>query len=749
MERPRTDWLSEIVLQSKPTVVGTSVERRDGLAKVRGAAKYAGDIERPGMVHGKAVRSPHARARIVGIDASAALALPGVLAVLTAADIPGENRVGARAVKDQPVLADEYISFAGEAVALVVAESREVAAEAVKLVQVSYEVLEPLTDPELALQPDAPKLKSAGNLCHQMRIVRGDFAAAVQAADVVVANTYRTQAVDHGYLEPDAVVAEPTDAGVTLYVTSKSPHNDQGEVARVLGVARERVRVVVVAVGGSFGGKPDIPMLCMCGLMVAKTGRPAKMVLDREECMLAKTKRHPYKMTYTHALKADGTILGVKVDIVADAGAYAGYTPTVVSKGLIHALGPYRAQAVDMQVRAAYTNNPSSGAMRGYGVPQTVFAVERQMDIIARRLGLTPYELRMRNLLRPGDMTATGQVLTDVRVAELLERAWKRASELPVGEPPAPHIKRGWGMAAFFYGAGRTGVADSARVTARLEPQGQVHVFVGTPDTGQGSDTALAQIAAEELGLPFALVSLTSADTEQTVDCGTSTASRVTYVVGGAVKRAAAELKGMLLAAATQKEGLPVRQLPADAGYLAYLASYCQEQGLPLEAEGYFETPTSKLDANGQGSPYGAYTFGVQVSEVAVNTFTGKVEVERGICVYDAGTVVNPKMLEGQIEGGAATAQGFALTEDLGLKDGLPVNRNLDTYLMPTAADVPEMDVSYLDGYEPTGPFGAKGVGEPTTLPGAASIVNAISAAVGRDFNELPVTPEKVVRALG
>lgn len=746
--RPQIEWVAELP-QGRPAVVGTNVERRDAVAKVRGEAKYAADIERPDLIHGKAVRSPHPRARILAIDAAAALALPGVLAVLTAADIPGHKLVGARAVKDQAVLAESMTSFVGEAVALVVAGSAETAAQGARLVKVDYEVLDPVTDPEEALAPRAPLLRPGGNLCHQLRIARGDFDVVAAAADLVVTNTYTTQAVDHGYIEPDAVVAEPDGDGVTLYVSSKSPHNDQGEIAGVLAMPKDKVHIVVVAVGGSFGGKPDIPMLCMAGLMAARYNRPAKMVLEREECLAAKTKRHAYKMVYSHAVRANGEILGLRVRIVADAGAYAGYTPTVVSKGLIHAAGPYRAPVVDMEIKAAYTNNPSGGAMRGYGVPQTVFAAERQMDVIARRLGISPFEMRMRNILLAGDVTATGQDVADGSMRALMELTAQRAAALNGSGGRGPHIRRAWGIGTFFYGAGRTGVADSARVSIGLQPDGLVHVYVGTPDTGQGSDTALAQIAAEELGLPFEMVQLTSADTDLTYDCGTSTASRVTYVVGSAVRRAATELKALLLSSLARMAGAPAAGLIADRDQLARLSAYALANGLAGEADGYFETTTTKMDANGQGSPYGAYTYGVQMSRVAVNTLTGKVDVERTVCAYDAGTVVNPRLLEGQIEGGSATAQGYALTEDLGLKEGFLSNRNLDTYLMPTAADIPSMDVSYLSGYEKSGPFGAKGVGEPTTLPGAAAIVNAICQATGCELFDLPVTPERLVKAMG
>lgn len=732
----------------RTVVVGRSIFRRDAVAKVRGQAPFAGDVSRPRMVYGKIIRSPHAHALIRRIDLSRALAHPGVIGALTAADIPGKNVVGPRQVKDQPVLAEDRVRFAGEAVAVVIAESPESAREAAELVEVSYQSLEVLAEPERALDAGAPFVHSQGNLCHEMRISRGSFLTALRQAALVVSNTFFTQMVDHSYIEPDAVVAEPAGDGVVVWVTSKSPHVDQGEVARVLALPKEKVRVVVATVGGSFGGKPDLPMVCLAGLIALRTGRPAKIVLDREECFLAKTKRHPYRMEYTHAVAGDGTILGVKVEILADAGAYASFTPTVVSKGLVHAAGPYRVPNVEMRARAVYTNNPVTGAMRGYGVPQVVFAVERQMDIIARKLGMDPFELRIKNALRPGDVTVTGQMVNEARLLEALLEARKKVEEIDLPSDEAPHIKRAWGIAAFYYGCGRTGLADSAQVLLRLEPDGYVQLFVGSPDTGQGSDTALGQIAAEELGLPFTMVRVISADTLLTLDSGTSTASRVTYVVGNAVKRAASELKQRLLVAASQERGYFLDSLPADPGYLAHLVRFCREHGWDTEVIGYFETATSPLDECGQGKPFGAYTFGVQVTQVKANTFTGKVDVERAFCCYDVGTVVNPKILEGQIEGGVAMALGYALTEEVRLNGGVPRDRNFDTYLIPTAADMPRVTVMTVDSFEQSGPFGAKGVGEPAALPGAASIVNAVSSAVGCEFFDLPVTPEKVVAAI-
>ncbi len=725
-----------------PNGVGSSVGKRDAYAKVRGEASYAADLHRANAAHGKIVRSPYAAAVIRGIDVTIAAAYPGVFAVLTARDIPGEKLVGARTVRDQPVFAESVINFAGEAVALVLAESAEIAAEAATLVQVAFEPLEPITDPAFSLEPEARRLRPQGNLSNELSIVRGDFEQACQQAALIVKNTYQTQFVDHGYIEPDAVLAEPDNDGVALWVTSKSPHHDQEEVARVLGLPRERVRVAVAAIGGSFGGKPDLPLLSMAALGALKLQRPVKIVLDRDECLTAKTKRHPYQMEYTHAVTSDGQILGVRVDIIADAGAYSSYTPTATSKGLIHATGPYRVPNVEMRMRAAFTNNPITGAMRGYGVPQVVFAVERQMDIIARSLRIDPIELRIKNALRSGDQTATGQTLGTVRLVECLQEVKRLAGRVQSDNHSAE--RRAAGVAAFYYGVGRTGVSDKARVAVRLEQDGAVHVFAGTPDTGQGSDTALAQIAAQALGLPFELVRLTSGDTRTTFDSGTSTASRVTYIVGNAVQRAAAELHAVLLDIASEMEGRRVESLTATGDYLRRLAQYSSERDIPTEAIGIFQTATSPLDKNGQGEPYGAYSFGVQLAQVTVESETGKVTVDRAVCCYDAGTVVNPVLFDAQIEGGTIMAQGYALTEELRLKQGAVLFPNFHAYLMPTALDASAMLVSTVPSFEQTGPFGAKGVGEPTTLPGAAAIANAVSAAIGKEFFELPLTPEKV-----
>jgi CO/xanthine dehydrogenase Mo-binding subunit len=725
-------------------VLGTSIPKKDALGKAAGTALYVADILRPGMLIGRAVRSPYAHAWVNGIDPSEALACPGVIAVYTASDIPGKNLTGPRTVKDQPVMTPNHVRFAGEAVALVVAESEAAALEGSRKVKVSYRPLPVVDDPEEALGPQAPLLHEGGNLCHQFRVVRGDFEAALRKADLVITRAYRTQMADHSALEPDGAVAERAGDGIVVWISSKGVHLDQGEIARVLGLPLQKVRVIAAAVGGSFGSKPDHPSACMAALIAWRTGRPARVVLDREECFLAKTKRHPYLLHYTHAVRRDGKILGVKVRATADAGAYSSYTPTVAARGLIHAPGPYAIDHVDLEVRAAYTNHPIAGAFRGYGEPQYAFAVESQMDLIARELGLDPWEIRMKNALREGDQLSTGQVVNHVKLRDILEAGRRAAEELDQQDrmrgqlEAGPRFLRSWGISTCFYGLGRTGMADKAEVTLRLEEDGHFHLGVGCSDVGQGSDTCMRQIAAQELGVPSHLVRITSADTLSTRDAGTTTATRVTYVVGNAVKNAAATLKERLLSGGEEKV------LIGDAGWLADLASFCRSRGVDMECVGSYVTSNSQLNEEGQGDPYGTYTFGAQWTRACIDTWTWKISVERIVSCYDLGHVINPVLVEGQIEGGAAMALGYGLTEEVRLREGVILNQNFGGYILPTAADVPPVTKVILETGNPEGPFGATGIGEITTVPGAASLANAVSTALGVEVRELPLTPERL-----
>jgi nicotinate dehydrogenase large molybdopterin subunit len=478
------------------------------------------------------------------------------------------------------------------------------------------------------------------------------------------------------------------------------------------------------------------------------------MVLTREEYFLVKTKRHPYVITMTHAVRRDGKILGLKVNALADAGAYSSFTPSVVTRGLVHATGPYVVPAVDLEGSATFTNNPITGAFRGYGEPQFCFAVERQLDIIARELGLDPWELRMRNAMRPGDETSTGQVMDCAHMPEIFTAGRRQAQQLDAEDwaagrlEPVPGCRRAWGMAATFYGLGRTGPADTAEVTLRLTEDGQFHLFIGCPDTGQGSDTGMAQLAARRLGVPLHLVRVTSADTKLTRDAGTTTATRVTYIVGNAVVAAAADLQQRLLAEAERLEGRARTALVDDPAWLARLEAACRQHGVETEAVGRFSTPTSNLDENGQGKPYGIYSFGAQWSRVLVDLATYQVKVERVVACYDVGRVINPLLLDGQVKGGTVMGLGFGLSEEIVLDRGIMVNPSFAQYILPGIGDVPPITSVILELADPAGPYGAKGIGELTAVPAGASLANAVSAALGVDIKVLPLTPERLFAAV-
>ena len=723
------------------TAVGRPVERLDGRAKATGAAVYAADIELPNMLHGRLVRSPHAHARLLGIDASAALAVPGVVTVLTAKDVPGRNAVGSRGVQDQPILVIDHVRFLAEPVAMVVAETPQAAAEGVSKVKVDYEPLPGAFTPEQALAPGAPQLHEKGNLCHQARTRRGDFDAARREATLEVTNVYRTPMVDHAFLEPHAAAAEPdgTD-GVTVWVTAKTVHPLLDEIARILDWPAAKVCVIAATVGGSFGGKPEIPLACLVALAAVKTGQPVRMVYTREETFQTSAKRHPYVVALTHAVAADGRILGIKADITADAGAYTTETRAVIGRAVGHCAGPYYVPNVDIEGRGVFTNNPSPGAMRGYGVPQVAFAHEVQMDIIAEKLGLDPVEVRLRNIVKPGLTTITGQPVLEGVGAEAsllgirdMLAAENAADPLPPrGTPDAHGELAGWGVGTFYYGNGRTAVADVGRARIRLEADGAFTLFVGVPDVGQGSNTILAQIACEELGVPWESVKVVAADTGQTLESGPSSASRVTVVVGRAVQEAARRMRACL-----ESTTGPSRPSTADPTV-----------GLPEFAAEY-KTDGTALDADGQGLPYGTYTYGVQAVKVGVDPLTGKVTVRKVLASYDVGPVINPMLFQGQVEGGVAGGIGYALYEEVRLADGRVTNPNFHTYLLPTASDAAAPVVAEtVESSDGAGPFGAKGIGEPASIPTAPAIANAIHQATGSRFLELPITMEKVYRSL-
>jgi CO/xanthine dehydrogenase Mo-binding subunit/aerobic-type carbon monoxide dehydrogenase small subunit (CoxS/CutS family) len=736
--------------------MGRAAARVDAEAKVRGTASYADDHQPPGCLHLQVVRSPHASAELLDIDTAPALAVPGVAAVLTAADVPGQNAYGI-IVEDQPVFCDTRVRYVGDAVAAVVAESRAAAAAGAGALRVRYRALEPLRSADAARRPDAPALHPSGNLLAQPAVRKGDVAGGFAQAATVVEGTWQTQWIEHAYIEPEAGVGyREADGTITLVVSTQTPYMDRDATAKVLGVPPERVRVIQAVTGGGFGGKLDLCVQPYLALAVAKLGRPVRCALSREESILATVKRHPYQTRFRLGADAEGRFTAVDAEITGDTGAYASWGPTVITRACIHATGPYVVPHVQARGLLWYSNNPPAGAMRGFSTPQVAVATEGAVDLLAQQLGLDPIELRLRNALRRGSPTGTGQVLEGsvglVETLEAVRAAWRRLEPLPAEDGP---WVLGEGVASMWYGIGNTALSNPAEVRVDLERDGRVHLFTSAADIGQGSSTILCQILAETLGGAADALRLTTADTKLTPESGKTSASRVAFIVGNAVRDA-----GQALAKALAAEGAALLGVAPDrvqvrvprverrdgrgAIGLDAVARAIRERDGQSSFRGWFDPQTTPLDANGQGAPYQTYAFATQLAQLYVNRRTGEVRVRRVVAAHDLGRAINPQAAEGQIEGGVVMGLGFALTEEYVAGRTL----NFSTYLIPTTLETPEIVPILVECPEPSGPFGAKGVGEPAMIATAPAALNAISRAIGRRVWRLPASPERVFRAI-
>ncbi len=751
-------------------LVGQPVVRHDARDKVQAATAYAADWAMPGMLHAAVLRSPHPSARITRLDTGRAAAMPGVAAVLTAkdvprntlsTDVPGQTTTVGPLRATLYVLADGRVRHQGEPIALVAAETLAQARAAVEAIEVDYEPLPGVFSPEAALAPGAPLVHEAGNLLAHWRIARGDLPAAFARAAVVVEGEYRTQFVDAAYLEPESGVAWIDSDGVITIRVSTQVIEHFRDVAEVLQVPQNRVRVIGPYLGGGFGGKEDVTVEVYLGLLALKTGRPVKMVWTRQESLLSRAKRHPYRLRYRTGALATGEIVAQQIELLADAGAYAYLSALVLLYSTVTAAGPYRVPAVEVQARVAYTNNPPTSAMRGFGAMQTVFGYESQMDRVARALGLDPLRVRQVNALRRGDRLPVGQVIeTHVALPELCERAW--AALGPATPPRAPHVRVGRGLACNFQPYGRiVWLHDWASAWLGFEMDGSLVVRSGVPDVGGGQASSLCQIAAEVLGVPLEQVSVHIADSALTPLAGTTTASRQLYMSGNAVLKAARELRAQLLGVAAAVLGVEAaglemadgRVVAPDGRTLALpeLLRHCARVGVPRSHLAVYHAPAGEpVDlAHGSGKVFPDYTFGAHAAEVEVDTETGQVRVLRYAAAHDVGRAINPQSVEGQIQGGAVQGLGYGLMEEVVLEDGVNLTTSFATYLIPGPADAPDVDPVVLESGEGLGPFGARGIGEPPIGPPAAAVANAIEDAVGVRVTRLPITAERVARGLG
>lgn len=718
-------------------VVGESAPRIDGAAKVTGSFLYGSDLKADGMLFGAALRSPHASARIRSIDISAALRNPGVVAVLLAGDVPGKKTFGLE-ISDQPVLAGEVVRHEGEPVALVAAGTREAARGALELIEVDYEGLPAVYDMEGALSAASPLVHDFGNVLRHVHIVHGDVDSA--EADVWVDGYYETALQDQAALGPEAGLAVPAPAGgVGLYVSTQWLHMDRQQIAACLDLPEELVRITLAGVGGSFGSREDIHMQIHACLLALHTGKPVKMVYGREESFRGHVHRHPSRTWIRYGATRDGMLVAADVRLLLDGGAYASSSPAVLANASTFAAGPYEVPNVRIEGTVVYTNNPPCGAMRGFGAPQVCFAYESALDELATALDLDPLELRLKNVLAPGSVLPTGQVLRgSAPVREVLERC--AALPLPElqparGRPRVSYpggggntsrgeaLRRGVGFALGFKNVAYSeGFDDAAEATVTLDegPDGPVaSVHTAAVDLGQGLYTALAQMVKTELGIERVIVC--PADTG-VGSAGSTSASRQTTMTGGAVVGACRLVRGELLA-----RGGDLSPGPISRTYV------------------HHHRPTDRFDADGQGNIHATFTFVAERAVVEVDDELGLVRVVQLAAAQDIGRIINPQGAEGQVEGGVAIGLGLALMEELRLDQGHVRNPSFTDYLIPTVLDVPPVVTAFVEVPEPGAPYGVKGIGEAPTVAATPAIVAALRAATGRRLFRVPVTPDDLL----
>jgi CO/xanthine dehydrogenase Mo-binding subunit/aerobic-type carbon monoxide dehydrogenase small subunit (CoxS/CutS family) len=750
------------------TAVGSRIAKVDGLPRVLGTARFGADHRPADVLSVRAIRSPHARARFaIGDVAPLRRAHPGLVDVITAADVPGQNRYGIYPTgKDQPALAENVVRHRGEAVLALVGDEATIAGITDAEVPVTWEPLPPLRAFDDALADDAPLLHegSPGNVLIRGRLAHGNIEIALSGSEVTAEIAIETTFVEHAYIEPEAGVALRVGDRIELTVSTQAPYMDRDEVALILGIPPTDVRIIPTACGGGFGGKLDLGVHALIAIAAWRTGRPVRAVWTRPESMAASPKRHPSRITATAGADAEGRLTGYRFHGDFDTGAYASWGPTVANRVPVHAMGPYGFDAVLATTRAIYTNNPPAGAFRGFGVPQASIAHEALMDDLAAQLGHDALEFRLANALRAGSTTASGQRL-DASAGlpaclEALRPHWQHLREEAAAHNASATTvtKRGVGIGAMWYGIGNTALANPSTIEIGVTREGTVVLFCGAVDIGQGASTVLVQIAADALGVEASTIELVSGDTDRTADAGKSSASRQTFVSGNAARLAGEDLRRQILllaevaadATLAFEDGRIVateaggKAAPIDLGELPIVSVRDQSAVCVLAGRGTFDPDTTPLDADGQGVPYQTYAFGAQVAVVDVDPDLGTVKVRKIVAAHDVGRAINPTQVEGQIHGGIAQGLGFALMEAY-----VPGRtENLHDYLIPTVGDMPEIECLLIEDPEPSGPYGAKGVGEPALIPTAPAILGAIHHAVGVRITQLPASPDRVRAAI-
>jgi CO/xanthine dehydrogenase Mo-binding subunit len=756
---------SETSLPSSPAAgaaVGSRLVRLDGKKKVEGTEIFGADEVPTGSLGVRVVRCPHHRARFeLGDVDSFVETHSGVAAVLSAKDVPGIDCYGViPRFADQPVFAHREARFRGEAAAAIVGETDTLEALNLAEFPIRWEELPPIRTIDEGLAADAEQIHAhrGGNILVRGRVARGDVEKAIAEADVVVEGEYETGFVEHAYIEPEAGFARRLGDQIEIQACTQSPYMDRSDIAKILGIAQELVRIIPTAVGGGFGSKLDLLVQPFVALAVWKLGRPVRMVYSRTESIVSTTKRHPARMRLRAAATRDGKLTALDFAADFNTGAYSSWGPTVAGRVPVHASGPYTVPNYRALTRAVHTNVVPAGAFRGFGVPQAAIAQEQLYDELADRVGIDRLEFRILNALRNDTPTVTGQVLGEgVGIGacfEALRPKWQaaRIASTAFNGSTTGSMRRGVGVAGMWYGCGNTSLPNPSTIRIGLKRDGRIALHQGAVDIGQGSSTIITQICADALGAPVSQFDLISGDTSISPDCGKTSASRQTFVTGKAAHIAGTKLRGEILklagacdCAAVEFGDVSVTVVEDGKTRVLDLSKF------PIDAHGYvmtceatFDPPTSPLNENGQGSPYAVFGFGAHMAEIEVDVELGTVRVRKVTAAHDVGRAINPTLIEGQIEGGVAQGIGMALMEEFFPGKG----ENLHDYLIPSAGDVPPVESILIEDPSSIGPFGAKGIGEQAVIPTAPAILNAIYDAVGVRIRKVPATPDRVRAAI-
>ena len=741
--------------------VGARTEKVDGKSKLLGTEIYGADTAPQDSMWLRVIRSPHPRASFV-LPASESIVaeFPGLVRMLTWQDVPGNKGFGIYPhIKDQPVLAKEEVSYRGEAVAALVGGRKSIESIADADLGIEWTPLAAIENYDDALEAQIPPVQEIhqNNILAEGFLKKGDAESIYQQSTLKAEGCWETSYVEHAYIEPEAGYALRLDQRLELFVSTQTPYMDRDEVAQVLGINPDQVRIIPSAVGGGFGGKLDCSVQPLLAVAAWILGKPVRCTFNRPESLASSTKRHPARMKASASCREDGTLTSFHFDGDFNTGAYASWGPTVADRVPIHCSGPYFVPNILAKTRALLTNGPPSGAFRGFGVPQSAIAHEALMDLLAEQTGIDALEFRLKNALRKGQRTGSGQLLENsVGQAECLEalqprwKEWLKAS-MDFNEKSEP-IKRGVGIGSCWYGCGNTSMSNPSTMRVGINSEGLITLYNGAMDIGQGANTIMIQICSEALGLPDSSFRFIMGDTDLTADAGKTSASRQAFVSGKASQLAGEHLRTQIIHLAEAEEDANLRLegntlwVQDQNGEHSILLSDLLPRlnGDVLVGEGTFDPPTTKLDENGQGSPYATYGFGAHIAEVEVDLKLGSTRVLRLAAAHDVGRTVNPTQVEGQIQGGVAQGLGMALMEEY--VQG--VTENLHDYLIPTVGDMPDIEIMLIEDPEPLGPYGAKGIGEHALIPTAPAILGGIKHATAVAIHRIPATPDRVLSAL-